>query len=144
DRQIRLDVRLAQEGEHLTPGEVLDHLAVALFHHPLKVATHVQHTVWLAAFHHRALDRGEPVAEHAHDQIVKHVGLSFDRPATVVLAHQRDDPVGDLRQQLATDKLLRPWRSFAAGAHVPPSDAWPCALITDVADASRVPRGSTE
>jgi hypothetical protein len=70
----------------------------------LEVAAHLEHAVGFAAFHHRALDRGEPVGEHADDQVVEHVGLGFDRSAAVVLAHERDDPVGDLGQQPATDE----------------------------------------
>jgi hypothetical protein len=34
-------VRLAEEGEHLAPGELLDHLALARLHHPLEVAAHL-------------------------------------------------------------------------------------------------------
>jgi hypothetical protein len=89
---------LAEEGEYFAAGERFDHFAVALFHHPLEVAAHLEHAVGFAALHHRALDRGESVGEHAHDQVVEHVGLGFDRSAAVVLAHERDDPVGDFGQ----------------------------------------------
>ena len=61
DREVGFDVRLAEEREHFAAGERLDHFAVALFHHPLEVATHLEHSVGFAAFHHRPLDRGEPV-----------------------------------------------------------------------------------
>ena len=93
---------LAKEREHVAAGELLDRLAVAELHHPLEVAAHLQHSFGFAAAHHRALNRGEAtVAEHAHDEVVEHVGLGLDRSASVVLAHQRDDPVGDLSEQPA-------------------------------------------
>jgi hypothetical protein len=88
-------------------------VAVAIFHHALEVSAHLEHAFRLAAFDHRALDRGEAVAEHAHDQSVENVGLGFDRPASVVLAHQRHDPVGDLSQQLAARE--RPCRIDGRG-----------------------------
>src|ERR1700733_3164653 len=95
DCQVGLDVRLAEEREHLAAGELFDHVAVALLHHPLEVAAHVEHSLGLSAFHHRPLDRGESVRENADDQVVEHVGLRLDRTASVVLAHERDDPVRD-------------------------------------------------
>ena len=95
---------MAEEREDCAAGELLDHGGVALFHHSLEVAAHLEDSVGFAAFHHRALDRGEPVCEDAHDQVVEHVGLGFDRPPSVVLAHERDDPVGDLGEQPAADE----------------------------------------
>ena len=117
----------------LTPGELLDHRAVPLFHHSLKVAAHVEHAAWLASLHHRALDRGEPVAEHTHDQVVENVGLGLDRSAAVVLTHQGDDPIRDLREQPAADQRQRPLLRVAGG-HVLPPDASPCAVVTDASD----------
>ena len=106
DREVGFDVGLAQEREYLAAGQLFDHLAVAVFHHALEAAAHLEHPFGLAAFDHCAFDRGEAVAEHAHDQVVENVGLGFDRPASVVLPHQRDDPVGDFGEQLAA--LARP------------------------------------
>ena len=99
---------LAEEREHLATGQLLDHPAVALLHEPLKVTPHVEHAVRLAARHHRALDRGEAIAQDADDQVVEDVGLGLDRSASVVFAHQRDDPVGDLSEQLAARERVEP------------------------------------
>ena len=98
---------LAEEREHLAAGQLFDHLAVADLHDPLEVAAHLENAFEFAAFHHRALDRGEAtVGEHADDQVVEHVGLGLDRSAAVVFAHQRDDPVGDLGEQLAASERV--------------------------------------
>src|SRR5438105_11889858 len=66
-----------------------------------------EHLLFLAALHHRALDRGEAVGERADDQVVTYVGLGFDRAASVVLADQCHDPVCDLGQQRATGEWLQ-------------------------------------
>jgi hypothetical protein len=99
--QVRFDMGLAQESEHLAPRELLDHLAVSGLHHALEIAPDLEHAVGFPALDHCALDRSQAVPEHAYDQIVEHVRLGLDRPAPVVLTHQRDDPVGDLRQQFS-------------------------------------------
>ena len=49
--EVGLDVRLAEERENLAAGQLFNHFAIALyFHHPLEVAAHVKHSLWLAAF----------------------------------------------------------------------------------------------
>jgi hypothetical protein len=57
------------------------------------------------------------------DQVVEHVGLGFDRSAAVVLAHERDDPVGDLSQQPAADERPEHGIVGLVVAHRPPGVA---------------------
>ena len=61
------------------------------------------------------------------------------RAAPVTLAHQRDDPIRDLRQQPAADKRLRARLVRAANAHVLPWDASRSAVLTGAADTWRPP-----
>ena len=86
-------MRLGDEREHLAVGQLLDHVLVALSHHLLEVLAHSDDVGAVARVHHRLLERCEAAAaQHADDDVVERVGLGFERPAAVVLAHHLHDP----------------------------------------------------
>ena len=83
-------------------------------HHVLEVVAHVDHAVGLAAVHDRLLQRREAAAaHHDDDDVVERVGLGLHRPATVMLAKDRDDAGRNCRQQLPAAELgsalMLPW-----------------------------------
>src|SRR5436190_22708231 len=101
ERYVGVDMSLAQEGDDLAPGQVLDDPLVVGGHHPLEIPAHVEHLLLLAALHHRLLDRGVPVAQDADDEVVEDVGLRLHRPAAVVLAKKLYDLGRDRGEKLA-------------------------------------------
>lgn len=108
DREVGLDVGLGEEGDHLAVGQLLDRQLVAVADQDLEAVAQRDDSLGAAVVHHRLLERREAAAaHHDDDQVVEHVGLSPGRPATVVLAEDRDDPRRDGRQQPAAAEA--PW-----------------------------------
>src|SRR3954453_16645178 len=56
-RDVRVDVRLAQERDDVTAGELFDLRAVAVGHHALELVTQRDNAIGPRVVHHRLLQR---------------------------------------------------------------------------------------
>lgn len=105
-------------------GEVFDRVLVSPGHHGLELLSHRDDPSRLPAVGDRLLERGEDAAPHDDDDdVVEGVCLGLHRPATKMLAQDRDDAGGDLGQEPSDRRPHSPgsrresihWSSRASG-----------------------------
>src|SRR3954447_1945983 len=108
DVGIRVD--LAQVGDDLAPGDVLDDADERLLHRALKALADVVNGARAAGGDQRLLDHGEPAVEEADERVVDHERLGLRRSLAVVLLVQADERGRDPREHLAAGP-----RAFRSG-----------------------------
>ena len=120
EADVRVDQQLAVVREHLAAERPLDHSLELVLHRLLEGEPYAAYLILVAVLGQRALHRRERVAQHG-DQIpvVEDVRLGARRPATVVLAEQADDSVGDLGELLtvASGRCSAPGRFPRVGSY---------------------------
>ena len=83
--QVRVDVLIAHERDHLAAGRLFDEGDEVLAHYLLKAPAHVYHDIGLALVDEPVLGLGQRVTEDDRDQIARDGGARLGGPAPGVV-----------------------------------------------------------